>query len=67
MLTSECFPRANDDLEERVERDKIWPQWEKAYKRATRLSLLVMRVVLFNTSCFITDFSLTVATERLSK
>ena len=34
MLTSERFPRANDDLEERVERDKIWPQWKTAYKRS---------------------------------
>ena len=34
MLTSEHFPRANDDWEERAERDKIWPQWKSAYKRA---------------------------------
>ena len=26
MLTSERFPRANDDWEERAERDKTWPQ-----------------------------------------
>ena len=25
MLTSESFPRANDDWEERTERDKTWP------------------------------------------
>ena len=25
MLTSESFPRANDDWEERAERDKTWP------------------------------------------
>ena len=34
MLTSERFPRANDDREERAERDKTWPQWKSAYKRA---------------------------------
>ena len=34
MLTSERFPRANDDWEERAERDKTWPQWKSAYKRA---------------------------------
>ena len=33
MLTSECFPRANDDLEEHAERDKTWPQCKSAYKR----------------------------------
>ena len=34
ILTSESLPRANDDWEERAERDKIWPQWKTAYKRA---------------------------------
>ena len=34
MLTSERFPHANDDWEERVERDNTWPQWKIAYKRA---------------------------------
>ena len=34
MLTSERFPRANEDWEERSERDKTWPQWKSAYKRA---------------------------------
>ena len=34
MLTSELFLRANDDWEERAERDKTWPQWKTAYKRA---------------------------------
>ena len=34
MLTSELFPRANDDWEERAERDKTWSQWKTAYKRA---------------------------------
>ena len=34
MITSECFPCANDDWEERAERDKTWPQWKSAYKRA---------------------------------
>ena len=34
MLTSERFPRANDDWGERAERDKTWPQWKSAYKRA---------------------------------
>ena len=33
MLTSECFPRANDDWEERVKRDKTCPQWKSPYKR----------------------------------
>ena len=34
MLTSESFPRANDDREERAERDKTWTKWKSAYKRA---------------------------------
>ena len=34
MLTSERFPRANNDWEERAERDKTWTQWRSAYKRA---------------------------------
>ena len=34
MLTSEQFPRANDDWEERAERDKTWAQWKTAYKKA---------------------------------
>ena len=34
MLTSERFPRANDDWKERAERDKTWPQRKSAYKRA---------------------------------
>ena len=34
MLTSECFPRANNDWGERAERDKTWSQWKTAYKRA---------------------------------
>ena len=34
MITSERFPRANDDWEERTERYKTWPQWKSAYKRA---------------------------------
>ena len=34
MLTSECFPCANDDWDERAERDKTWTQWKSAYKRA---------------------------------
>ena len=34
MLTSERFPRANDDWEERADRDKTWPQWKSAYNRA---------------------------------
>ena len=34
MLTSESFPRANTDWEERAERDKTWPQWKSAYKKA---------------------------------
>ena len=34
MLTTEQFPRANDDWEERAERDKTWMQWKAAYKKA---------------------------------
>ena len=34
MLTTERFPRANDDWEERAERDKTWLQWNQAYKKA---------------------------------
>ena len=34
MLTSERSPRANNDWEERAERDKIWSQRKTAYKRA---------------------------------
>ena len=34
MLTSEQFPCANDNWEERVERDKTWAQWKTAYKKA---------------------------------
>ena len=30
MLTSERFPRANEDWEERAERDKTWSQWKTA-------------------------------------
>ena len=33
MLTSERFPRANDDWEEHTERDKKWSQWKTTYKR----------------------------------
>ena len=34
MLTSERFPRANDDWEERAERDKTWSKWKTTYKWA---------------------------------
>ena len=34
MLTTERFPRANEDWEDRAERDKTWPQWKHAYKKA---------------------------------
>ena len=34
MLTSERFPRANDNLEERAERDNTWSQWKTAYNWA---------------------------------
>ena len=34
MLTSERFPCANDDQEERAERDKKWPQWKYDHKRS---------------------------------
>ena len=34
MLTSECFPRTNNNWEERAERNKTWSKWKTAYKRA---------------------------------
>ena len=34
MLTSERFPRANDDWEDRAESDKTWAKWKTAYKQA---------------------------------
>ena len=34
MLTTEQFPRANNDWEERAERDKTWMQWKMEYKKA---------------------------------
>ena len=34
MLTSERFPRANDNWEDRAERDKTWATWKIAYKQA---------------------------------
>ena len=34
MLTSERFPRANDDWEDRAELDKTWAAWKLAYKQA---------------------------------
>ena len=34
MLARERFPQANDNWEERAERDKTWSQWKTAYKRA---------------------------------
>ena len=34
MLSSERFLRANDNWEERAERDKTWSQWKTAYKWA---------------------------------
>ena len=34
MLTSERFPQANDDWEDRAERNKIWANWKTAYKQA---------------------------------
>ena len=34
MLTSEHLTHANDDWEERMERDKKWLQWKTAYKQA---------------------------------
>ena len=33
MLTSERFPRANNDWEERAELDKTWAVWKLAYKK----------------------------------
>ena len=34
MLTSERFPRANNDWEDRAERNKTWGKWKTAYKQA---------------------------------
>ena len=34
MLTTERFPQANNDWEERAEWDKTWMQWKLAYKKA---------------------------------
>ena len=34
MLTSERFPRANDDWEDRAEQDKTWVTWKLDYKQA---------------------------------
>ena len=34
MLTSERFPRANGDREDRSKRDKKWATWKSAYKQA---------------------------------
>ena len=34
MLTSERFPRANNDWEDRAERDKTWATWKLSYKQA---------------------------------
>ena len=34
MLTSERFPRANDNWEDWAERDKTWATWKLAYKQA---------------------------------
>ena len=34
MLTSQRFPRANNDWKERAERDNTWAQWMTAYKKA---------------------------------
>ena len=34
MLTTEIFPRANEDWEDHAEREKKWPQWKQAYKKA---------------------------------
>ena len=34
MLTTERFPRTNDDWEDRAESDKTWENWKEAYKKA---------------------------------
>ena len=34
MLTSKRFPPANDDWEDRTERDKPWANWKTSYKQA---------------------------------
>ena len=34
MLTSERFPRANDDWEDRAKSDKTWASWKLAYTQA---------------------------------
>ena len=34
MLTTEIFPRTNDDWEDLDESDKTWAKWKAAYKKA---------------------------------
>ena len=34
MLTTERFPRTNDDWEDRAEAEKTWAKWKAAYKKA---------------------------------
>ena len=34
MITSERFPRDNDDWEDRAELDKMWAAWKISYKQA---------------------------------
>ena len=34
MLTTNIFPRTNDDWEDRAESDKTWGKWKEAYKKA---------------------------------
>ena len=34
MLTTERYPRTNDDWEYRAEANKTWADWKTAYKRA---------------------------------
>ena len=34
MLTTEIFPRTNDDWEDRAEANTIWAEWKTEYKRA---------------------------------
>ena len=34
MLTTECYPQANNDWEDRAKNPKIWADWKAIYKNA---------------------------------
>ena len=69
MVVEGCAPAADLSalLEAQVFSFKVFMSPVNFLTWATRLSLLVASVVLFNTSCCRTDFSLIAAAARLSK